>query len=572
MSFEKKKFFWGILLISTFLPLFSFSATLGEEVVFNIDRSYDWKTRQEVTAVLVKITSNFYFYADKDWWEQFGYFEKKDFEKVFYKLDQEFENKIYPTLISYFGKEPRPGIDKDNKITILLHPMRKEKGGYFSNGNLYPKIIYPKSNEREMIYLNSRYADDFDKIKVFLAHEFTHLIVSNQKELLRNVNEETWLNEARAEYSATLLGYDDDFNNSNLKQRVEDFLKNKNDSLTEWLNEKADYAVINLFIQYLVDHYGIQILTDSLKSSEVGIPSLNYALKKNGFEEDFSQIFTDWLITLFINDCDISPKYCYLNKNLRDFKIVPTLYYLPPGPESVLTVYTNTKEWAGNWQKIIGGKGTLIFEFDGKKEEGFKVPYLLCDYQGECEISFLDLDENQKGKIEIKEFGTRYAYLVIIPSIQAKTSGFDGKEEFYSFSWTASLYEKTPEEKESELIQRLLAQIEELKKQIAYYQAKINEILAKRGKGLCGKFEKNLYYGLINNLEVRCLQQFLKSQGPEIYPEGLVTGNFLELTYLAVIRFQEKYKDEILAPLGLEKGTGFVGPLTRAKINQLLNF
>ena len=293
---------------------------------------------------------------------------------------------------------------------------------------------------------------------------------------------------------------------------------------------------------------------------------------ENGFEEDFSQIFTDWLITLFINDCDVSPKYCYLNKNLRDLKIAPTLYYLPPGPESVLTVYTNTKEWAGNWQKIVGGGGTLIFEFDGKKESGFKIPYLLCNYRGKCEIHLLDLDENQKGKIEIKEFGTRYAYLVIIPSIQAKTSGFDGKEESCSFSWTASLYEKTPEEKEKELIERLLAQIEELKRQIAYYQAKINEILAKKEEMICGKFEKNLYYGLVNDSEVSCLQQFLKSQGPEIYPEGLVTGNFLELTHSAVVRFQEKYKDEILAPLGLEKGTGFVGPLTRAKINQLLNF
>jgi len=27
--------------------------------------------------------------------------------------------------------------------------------------------------------------------------------------------------------------------------------------------------------------------------------------------------------------------------------------------------------------------------------------------------------------------------------------------------------------------------------------------------------------------EVSCLQDFLKKQGPDIYPEGLVTGNFL---------------------------------------------
>lgn len=76
---------------------------------------------------------------------------------------------------------------------------------------------------------------------------------------------------------------------------------------------------------------------------------------------------------------------------------------------------------------------------------------------------------------------------------------------------------------------------------------------------------------MMNNSEVRCLQEFLKNQGSEIYPEGQITGNFLSLTQAAVIRFQEKYASEILTPLGLPKGTGFVGNLTRIKINQLLN-
>jgi peptidoglycan hydrolase-like protein with peptidoglycan-binding domain len=60
-------------------------------------------------------------------------------------------------------------------------------------------------------------------------------------------------------------------------------------------------------------------------------------------------------------------------------------------------------------------------------------------------------------------------------------------------------------------------------------------------------------------------------QGSDIYPEGLLTGNFGNLTKSAVARFQEKYKNEVLLPLGLSEGTGFAGVLTRQKINQLLN-
>ena len=73
------------------------------------------------------------------------------------------------------------------------------------------------------------------------------------------------------------------------------------------------------------------------------------------------------------------------------------------------------------------------------------------------------------------------------------------------------------------------------------------------------------------NSEVRCLQQFLKNQGPEIYPEGLVTGNFLSLTKTAVIKFQQKYADDILVPWGLTSGTGYVGSTTRTKLNSLFS-
>ncbi len=68
--------------------------------------------------------------------------------------------------------------------------------------------------------------------------------------------------------------------------------------------------------------------------------------------------------------------------------------------------------------------------------------------------------------------------------------------------------------------------------------------------------------------EVTELQKCL-SKDSEIYPDGEITGVFGQKTKDAVIRFQEKYRDEILKPQNLEKGTGEVLKATRTKLNEI---
>ncbi|MCH8741611.1 hypothetical protein IH779_01805 [Patescibacteria group bacterium] len=543
-----------------------YSATLGESKSFYIDSSYDISGREKTTAVLQRISNRLYFYIDNAFWAGLSFEEKNKLNNSFIILADEFERKIYPTLTSTFGFEWKPGIDNDERITVLIHPMKKNRGGYFRTADEYSKLVLPTSNEREMVYLNQDSITS-PRAKSFLAHEFMHLITFNQKERILGIEEDVWLNETRAEYITTLLGYDSDYQGSNLELRVQNFLENPSNSLIDWDNSSADYAVANLFAQYLVDHYGVKVLTDSLRSSKKGIDSIDEALSGNGFQENFSQVFTDWTIAVLVNDCALGPKYCYKNSNLKNLKVVPATNFLPLNSQSVLSVNYITKNWAGNWQRIIGGGGLLTLDFNGGLIGNIKVPYVVCKVSGSCSVDFLALDDNQIGKIKLQDFNTKYASLTIIPSAQ------ENSNSNYYFVWEVIMNPQA--QNETELINQFLAQIESLRAEITKVQAQIDVILGKSRTnsflgGICQRLENNLYFGLNNNPEVRCLQEFLKNQGLGIYPEGLVTGNFLSLTRAAVIRFQEKYAVDILTPWELIEGTGFVGRTTRVKINQLL--
>jgi len=554
------KFFLFLALFLT-LPLFAKADFVGERKDFFIEPSYDFRNRKDVTATLRFKGSYLYFYVDNDWWDKLSADRQTEIELTLSSLSKAFRDEIYPTLTSTFGSEWKPGIDDDDRITVLFHRMKDEAAGYFKNGDEYSKLQNPNSNEREMIYLNTDYVTN-SLAKSFLAHEFVHLITFNQKEKKYGLQEEVWLNEARADYVPTLLGYDSEYEGSNLQKRVEKFLAKPSDSLTEWQNKVYDYGIINVFTQYLTSHYGAEILIDSLKSKKVGIESLNEALAENGFEEDFSQIFHDWTIAILINDCSLGEKYCYQNGNLANLRVVPSFNFLPFVSKTSLKVENSIKDWSGHWYKLMGGRGSLKVDFDGIDRVDFHVSYLLCKKLEECSLETLVLDDQQKGIITVPGFGNGYDSLTLILFTQEKTTNFGELEIAHSFSFEASAIE------EDQTIKALLKQIAFLEAEIAKVQAQINALLQK--EIICQKFEQNLYFGARNNPQVRCLQEFLKSQGPEIYPEGLVTGNFLSLTKTAVIRFQEKYADEVLTPLGLEKGTGFFGSRTRAKINNLL--
>ena len=539
----------GIVILS--LPLFV-SATITTNTIddFYVEQSYDANNREEISAKVKKVSDHGYFYIETEWWNNLNSNQRNEYSVKISDLADKFDDEIYPIMTDTYGDEWKLGIDGDPKITILIHETVDNAFGYFREVDEANKLKRSDSNEREIVYLSSKVLDTVYP-ESYLAHEFMHLIHYNQKNRINLTDDEVWINELRAEYAPTLLGYDDGYIGSNLQGRIRAFTQNSNDSLIEWDGESADYGAINMFGQYLVEQFGIEILTESLFSNKKGLESLDYALDKLNIDKTIEQVFMDWQIAISANDCFLGEEYCYKNTYLSSIKPFHSLIYLPNTKELDYGLTHSIKQWSGNWYKILGGNKGIKIEFTS--DEDFIVPYFVEQNNNVQYLKYLEIKDG-KGEIEMPYFGQDNKSITLIPNVIGDYTG-----ENYTFSLNISTFE--PEEN----LDALLAQIEELQAQIQSLLLKIQQI---KGDS-CSSINNNLYLGLTNNQGVKCLQQLLVDE--DVYPEAIVNGNFFLLTKNAVIKFQNKYKLEILTPVGLFQGSGYVGPMTRAKINNILS-
>ncbi len=560
-----KSFIKTSLLLIFFLALVPFSTdglVLDSVERMFVEPSYDKQERRTISAKLQAVTNSNYFFVDNEWWDELTETKKAEYEKAFYNLGKEFESHIYPKTRDIFGTMPVHSVTKDNKkLTVLFHPMRSGAGGYFRTGDQYSIYRYSRSNERNIVYLNAEHILD-DNIASYLAHEHMHLVTFNQKNVKHGVNEEVWLNELRSEIIISLLGYNKKYEGSNLENRVYYFLRDPDISLTEWTEQVADYGVINLFGHYVLDHYGEKIFIDSLQSNKIGILSIDYALEKNDIVKTFEDIFVDFAIAVYLNDCSYGEYYCYQNKHLRDVKIYPAITVIA-STGTPHTINYQTKSWLASWHEIIVEDGDLHLDFTFNRH--FIVSYLLCKENGDCYFRNIPLDRDGKGSLFIEDFNSHYKLMTIIPILGGRRVGFNGPEETTIFVIQAELKDAKEEREKRQ-------RNEVLKRRLEVLTEKVERLYNQLKQGVFSKekvvyLENNLYYGMSGSQEVEVLQRFLKEEGVDVYPEGLVTGNFYDRTKRAVIRLQEKYSEKILAPLGLFQGTGFVGKYTRDFIN-----
>ena len=120
-------------------------------------------------------------------------------------------------------------------------------------------------------------------------------------------------------------------------------------------------------------------------------------------------------------------------------------------------------------------------------------------------------------------------------------------------------------------VSELQALIAQLQAQIASLQQQITKSEPAVAVPWCHTFNVSMAFGNTGS-EVKALQIALQKEGclaAGVDYSAAAVNTFDQTTFAAVIKFQEKYKAEVLTPAGLKYGTGFVGAGTKAKLNKL---
>lgn len=251
------------------------------------------------------------------WVEEGVKFKQKAFDASVTTL----ENEIIPTNRIFFGDEPRPGIDGDDRINFLHLTSLGDTSatsviaGYFSGSDLYPATANQFSNEREMLYINLS-TGSFDSVDYYqvIAHELEHLIQANTDR-----NEASWIDEGLAELAAYVNGYTE-------VDSVNQYVGLTDVQLNNWSQGTSEdlphYGASFLFSAYILDRFGEEATKMAVQSSENGFHGYQAMLDEIGSDLSTDTLFADWAVTNYLASIGQKPEpYRYNSVTVPDLQL-----------------------------------------------------------------------------------------------------------------------------------------------------------------------------------------------------------------------------------------------------------
>ncbi len=240
-----------------------------------------------------------------------------------------FDTNIYPEVQQWMGSELKPGLDRDNRITILFHDVGmnesgQDYGGYFAPQDLNPTS--PNSNRRDILYMDIFQFRERSRHTFFssLTHELAHLVNWYQN---GGTTDQRWLEEG----IASLVEWGVYGTVHNLF--VDNYLANPRISLITENTTDTYYGGAFLLLLYLYEkHGGINFIRTLADEDVLGLSAISLTL---GEKKHIVDVFMKWGIANWYNNTTRGNEYGY--QNLRNRRIT--------APTPRITSYPTTSNY-----------------------------------------------------------------------------------------------------------------------------------------------------------------------------------------------------------------------------------
>lgn len=339
----------------------------------------------EVTATCIAKSEHLYVYIENSVRDMLTNAEAVAIAK-------EFDTRIYPNVRKWMGTEWKPGIDRDNHITLLMHDVGMndsglEYGGYFAPADQLPTA--PNSNRREMLYMDIFQFKERSRHTFYssLAHEFAHLINWFQN---GGTTDQRWLEEGTASFVEWAV-----YGNVHTIF-VDGYLKDPSVSLAYANTNDVYYGGAFMLMLYLYEQYGGPELIRGIIGTDVlGEQGVDAALAGSGSRERFPEVFLNWGLANWVNAQARGQKLGYTGlRNRKVTAAVPRVFRYPNEANNI-----GIDQWSAHYIRFENLPETLDISVTGTDSGNLYATSLYLPTNGRAVVAPIPFDTENRGHI-----------------------------------------------------------------------------------------------------------------------------------------------------------------------------
>lgn len=383
-------------------------------------------------------------------------------EKVLNQIVATFDNRVYPSVTSWFGEPfiPDEFSLSDNKIFIFLVDVQDNfaegyVAGYFDHRDIDGLF----GNQKPLFFMDINPGEPgnaSDKANSFyrtLAHEFQHMVSFSRRIGKKIRAQERWLDEGLSMYSEFIFSGQVGENTECLppsphfERFIEDpdvnIFSNSNDSWFKEVSLYRQYGASFLFATYLIEKFGGETLLqkqkftrDIIEIEKPGAEGLDSFLAANG--SSLQDVFNNWVMACYLNDETLlNGKWYFPSIRTISDATVPQLplkkvrHFYTREESSFVGAEGSIPPNSVNLEEISGdGKINLKFTFEKTMN-----PSLVNIYKDKT-VGFRTLNLNDDGQAEVALNLDELDKAMVLP-VGVKTQFAPYEKMRYSFSSTS---------------------------------------------------------------------------------------------------------------------------------------